>query len=168
MNARATLTAAATLAAAALAALASGCIDTDAAVFVDPSIAAPEATVASSALGTGLRASFALKLHLGPRASGPSRVAVRTFEIATADRKIAIVAPLPVETATALPVEVAPDSDVTVAFTVDTSAGGTTLPGEAAAALCAAEGIRITGTIEDSLEDGATPVVSEVFHARCP
>ncbi|WP_437315581.1 hypothetical protein [Sorangium sp. So ce385] len=168
MNARAPLSAAAALAAAALAALAGGCIDTDAAVFVDPSIAAPEATVSSSALGTGLQASFALKLHLGPRASGPSRVAVRGFEISSADQKTAIVAPLPAETTTPLPVEVAPDSDVTVEFTFDTGAAGTTLPAEAAAALCAAEGIRVTGTIEDSLEDGATPVASAVFHARCP
>ncbi|XXX75270.1 hypothetical protein WMF30_47245 [Sorangium sp. So ce134] len=168
MTARATLHAAATLAAAALASLASGCIDTDAAVFVEPSIAAPEAIVSSSALGTGLQASFALRLHLGPRASGPSRVAVRAFEISSADQKTAIVAPLPAETTTALPVEVAPDSDVTVAFTFDTGAAGTTLPAEAAAALCAAEGIRITGAIEDSLEDGATPVASAVFHPRCP
>ncbi|WP_437687952.1 hypothetical protein [Sorangium sp. So ce176] len=155
-------------AAATLAAAVSGCIDTDAAVFVEPAIAAPEATVSASALGTSLEARFTLELHLGPRASGPSRVAVRSFEIASADQKTSIVAPLPVETATSLPVEVAPGSDVTVAFTVDTSAGGGTLPGDAAAALCAAEGIRITGAIEDSLEDGATPVVSEVFLARCP
>jgi hypothetical protein len=154
--------------AAALAMAASGCIDTDAAVFVEPSIAAPEATVSSNALGTGLTASFALKLHLGSRASGPSSVAVRTFAITSADQKTSIVQPLPAETTTALPVEVAPDSDVTVAFTVDTGAEGGTLPAEAAAALCAAEGIRITGAIEDSLEDGATPLTSEVFHARCP
>ncbi|WP_433930100.1 hypothetical protein AB3662_39890 [Sorangium cellulosum] len=165
MKARAWIpAAAATLAAAA----SSGCIDTDAAVFVEPAIAAPEATVSASALGTSLEARFTLELHLGPRASGPSRVAVRSFEIASADQKTSIVAPLPVETATSLPVEVAPGSDVTVAFTVDTSAGGGTLAGDAAAALCAAEGIRITGAIEDSLEDGATPVASGVFHARCP
>lgn len=164
MKARARLSAAA----ATLAAAASGCIDTDAAVFVAPSIAAPEANVSAGALGTGLQATFTLQLHLGSRASGPSRVAVRTFEIASADQKTSIVAPLTVETTTALPVEVAPGSDVAVAFTADTSAEGGTLPSEAAAALCAAEGIRITGSIEDSLEDGATPVASDVFHARCP
>ncbi|WP_437588378.1 hypothetical protein [Sorangium sp. So ce1000] len=171
MKARASRSSATQLAAAALAVAssavaASGCIDTDAAVFVEPTIAAPEATVSSNALGTGLTATFALELHLGPRASGPSRVAVRTFALTSADQKTSIVAPLPVETATALPVEVAPDSDVTVAFTVDTDAQ--TLPAEAASALCAAEGIRITGAIEDSLEDGATPVASAVFHASCP
>ncbi|WP_437982119.1 hypothetical protein [Sorangium sp. So ce117] len=179
MKARARRSAATTLAAtalammsnaapAALAMLTSGCINTDAAVFVEPSIAAPEATVSSSALGTGLTASFALELHLSARASGPSRVAVRTFAITSADQKTSIVEPLPVETTAALPVEVAPDSDVTVAFTVDTGAQGGTLKADAAAALCAAEGIRITGAIEDSLEDGATPVASAVFHADCP
>ncbi|WP_438039702.1 hypothetical protein [Sorangium sp. So ce128] len=168
MKARARRSAATTLAVAVLAVAASGCINTDAAVFVEPSIAAPEATVSSNALGTGLIASFALELHLGARASGPSRVAVRTFAISSADQKTSIVEPLPVETTAALPVEVAPDSDVTVAFTVDTGAQGGTLPADAAAALCAAEGIRITGAIEDSLEDGATPVASAVFHADCP
>ncbi|WP_437974818.1 hypothetical protein WMF11_42150 [Sorangium sp. So ce295] len=168
MKARARRSAATTLAAAALAIMASGCINTDAAVFVEPSIAAPEATVSSNALGTGLTASFALELHLSARASGPSRVAVRTFAITSADQKTSIVEPLPVETTAALPVEVAPDSDVTVAFTVDTGAQGGTLKADAAAALCAAEGIRITGAIEDSLEDGATPVASAVFHADCP
>lgn len=174
MKARARRSAATTLAvapsaaAAALAMMASGCINTDAAVFVEPSIAAPEATVSSSALGTGLAASFALELHLSARASGPSRVAALTFAITSADQKTSIVEPLPVETTAALPVEVAPDSDVTVAFTVDTGAQGGTLPADAAAALCAAEGIRITGAIEDSLEDGATPVASAVFHADCP
>ncbi|WP_437545777.1 hypothetical protein WME97_40440 [Sorangium sp. So ce367] len=168
MKARARRSAATTLAATALAIMASGCINTDAAVFVEPSIAAPEATVSSNALGTGLTASFALELHLSARASGPSRVAVRTFAITSADQKTSIVEPLPVETTAALPVEVAPDSDVTVAFTVDTGAQGGTLKADAAAALCAAEGIRITGAIEDSLEDGATPVASAVFHADCP
>ncbi|WP_437711834.1 hypothetical protein WMF45_41470 [Sorangium sp. So ce448] len=168
MKARARRSDATTLAAAALAITASGCINTDAAVFVEPSIAAPGATVSSNALGTGLTASFALELHLSARASGPSRVAVRTFAITSADQKTSIVEPLPVETTAALPVEVAPDSDVTVAFTVDTGAQGATLPADAAAALCAAEGIRITGAIEDSLEDGATPVASAVFHAVCP
>jgi hypothetical protein len=33
--------------------------------------------------------------------------------------------------------------------------------------LCAKDGIRIAGAIEDSLQDGATPVASAVFHADC-
>ncbi|WP_437673636.1 hypothetical protein [Sorangium sp. So ce131] len=156
------------LAAAALAAAAAGCIDTDAAVFVDPSITSPAATVATSALGAQLAVSFTLELHLGARASGPSRVAVRTFEIASADQETSIVAPLAAETTTPLPVEVAPGSDVRVAFTFDSSEGGGLLPEGVAAALCAAEGIRVTGAIEDSLEDGATPVASDTFAASCP
>ncbi len=68
----------------------------------------------------------------------------------------------------ALPVEVAPDSDVFVPFNVDTGAQGGMLPADVAAALCAPEGIRITGAIEDSLEDRATPVASAVFRAALP
>lgn len=154
-------------AAAALAAAASGCIDTDAAVFVEPSIESPSAQVTAGALGAELVASFALKLHLGPRASGPSRVSVRSFEIVSADQKTPLVSPLAVETETELPVEVAPDSDVIVRFSVDTGAQGRPLPASAGEALCAAEGIRIAGAIEDSLEDAATPVASGVFHADC-
>ncbi|AUX47357.1 hypothetical protein SOCE26_088760 [Sorangium cellulosum] len=156
------------LAPAALAAAAAGCIDTDAAVFVDPSITSPTATVAKSALGTQLTVSFTLDLHLGARASGVSRVAVRTFEITSADQATSIVTPLPAETTTPLPVEVAPGSDVRVAFTFDSSEGGGLLPGDAEAALCAEQGIRVTGVIEDSLEDGATPVASDTFRASCP
>lgn len=153
------------LVAASLAVGASGCVNTDAAVFVDPSIASPAATVTAGALGTNLVASFQLKLHLGARASGPSSLSVQTFEIASADRARSIVAPLAATSTTKLPVEVAPDSDVTVDFTFDS--GAAPRPEDEAALLCAAEGIRIAGTLQDSLEDGATPVVSEVFHAGC-
>ncbi|WP_437853555.1 hypothetical protein [Sorangium sp. So ce363] len=167
MKARARRSAATSLAVAVLAVAASGCINTDAAVFVEPSIVSPGVTVFSHVLGTGMTGSFALQLHLGARASGPSRVAVRTFAITSADQKTSIIEPLPVETMAALPVEVAPDSDVFVPFNVDTGPQGGMLPADVAAALCAPEGIRITGAIEDSLEDGATPVASAVLHPVC-
>jgi hypothetical protein len=155
----------AALAAAALGA-SSGCIDADTAVFVEASIASPAAAVSAGALGTNLTASFQLKLHLGSRASGPSQVSIRSFEIASAARTT-LVPSLEVTTSTSLPVEVAPGSDVLVDFAFDTSTEGAPLPADAAMPLCATDGIRIVGAIEDSLEDGATPVASDVFRADC-
>ncbi|MCC6556687.1 MAG: hypothetical protein IT372_27315 [Polyangiaceae bacterium] len=152
------------LAAAALTAGA-GCIDTDAAVFVEPAISGPSAAVTGGTLGTQLTGGFRLELHLGPRASGASQVSIRSFEITDAAQTAAIVSPLEAVTATALPVTVETDSDVAVEFTFDT--GADLLPAEARDPLCAAEGIRITGSIQDSLQDGATPVASAVFQATC-
>jgi hypothetical protein len=142
-----------------------GCVDTDAAVFVEASIASPAAAASGGALGTQLTGGFQLELHLGPRASGRSDVSVRSFEITDAGQTSSIVAPLEAVTATALPVGVEPGSDVTVSFTFDT--GADLLPVEARDALCAPAGIRVTGALEDSLQDGATPVASEVFQATC-
>lgn len=152
------------LVAAALAA-ATGCTDTDAAVFVEASIASPSAAVTGGTLGTGLAGGFQLDLHLGPRASGASEVSIRSFEITDAGQAASIVAPLEAGSTTTLPVLVEPDGDVTVAFTFDT--GADLLPAEARDGLCDPAGIRVVGAIEDSLQDGATPVASEVFVATC-
>jgi hypothetical protein len=151
--------------AAALLVVTSGCVNTDPAVFVEASIASPSATVTAGALGANVVASFQLVLHLGARASGPSAVSVQTFEITSADRRSSIVSPLAVTTTAKLPVEVAPDSDVTVDFTYDS--GARPRMQDDVMPLCATDGIRIQGTIEDSLEGGATPVASDVFHAGC-
>src|SRR5690606_11817826 len=56
-----------------------GCIDTDAAVFVEARIDGAAARVEQSALATGLSGSFRIHFHLGPRASGPSEVALTGF-----------------------------------------------------------------------------------------
>jgi hypothetical protein len=86
--------------------------------------------------------------------------------MSSADRA-SIISPLAVTTGTILPVEIAPGSDVTVNFAFDSRIEGKLLPREDATPLCAADGVRITGAIEDSLEDSATPVASDVFHAGC-
>ena len=138
-----------------------GCADDDAAVFVEPSIAAPSATVGTQTLGTSLAGSFQLMLHLGPRASGPSEVGVGAFVVQSSDQQTTFVSPLEVTADRELPVTVELDSDVDVGFSFDTAAD--LLPTETAGELCGAGGLVISGAIEDSLQDGATPVVSEVF-----
>jgi len=144
-----------------LASLIVGCGDDDPAVFVEPSIGTPEATVGTLQLGTSLKGSFSLSLHLGSRASGPSDVGVGAFMIQNADQSETFVSPLEVSADRDLPVTVDPDSDQTIVFSFDTAAD--LLPAEISFALCNMEGVVISGAIQDSLQDGATPVVSAVF-----
>jgi hypothetical protein len=142
--------------------LAAGCIgEDDTIVFVDPNLEAPAAAVTGGALGTSLSGGFRLKLVLGPRASGPSRVTVGAFSIMDAAQKAALVPTLELTSSLELPVTVTPGSEVSVDFTFDT--GAETLPSETKDALCASDGVRIVGSVQDSLQDGVTPVASAPF-----
>jgi hypothetical protein len=146
----------------ALGASAAGCVaDNEAIVFVAPSIEEPSVDVAAGALGTTLTGSFRLRLRLGPRASGPSQVAVQKFEIANADQSMSIVPTLEAKADADFPVTVNIDSEKNVLFTIDL--GGSVLPAMTAEQLCGAGGLTLAGTITDSLQDGATPVASSVF-----
>src|SRR5262249_5350752 len=138
------------------------CINTDAAVFVEPTATNPAATVMGSALGVSLTGSFDLKLHLGPRATGPSMVTPGTFTILDAQQMGAIVSPLPVTTTPPFPVTVELDSDVNMAAKFDT--GTTLLMTDVKTKLCDPAGVVIGGAIQDSLQNHATPFTSAVFH----
>jgi hypothetical protein len=147
-----------------IAAVLAGCINTDAAVFVEPTISSPAMTVMGSALGTGITSgSFHLDLHLGARASGPSTVSLVSFAILDAQMQQDIVDPLMATSSTPFPATVQPDSDVNADFTFNT--GAALLPAAKGTALCASAGVVIRGTIQDSLM-GATPTTrySPVFH----
>lgn len=143
----------------------SGCIDTDAAVFVDASVSAPSAAVSGSTLGTSLDGSFVLDLHLGPRASGPGEVSAESFTITNAAQDVDVISPLEVLADRALPVTVEPDSDVVVTFSFST--GASPLPAAKKDELCAAGGLRIKAVIRDSLQGGATTAISDVFQPSC-
>jgi hypothetical protein len=144
--------------------LSSACVNTDAAVFVEPTVNKPEATVSTSALGVGLKGSFQLSLHLGPRATGSSQVTPESFTILDAGKKASIVSALPASTEVALPVAVELDSDVDIPFTFDT--GAKPLESGTKAKLCDAAGIVLGGAIKDSLQDHATLFASAVFHPQ--
>ena len=143
-----------------------GCPNTDAAVFVEPTVTEPALTVKGGTLGVGLEGSFTLSLHLGPRASGPSQVSLGSFTLTDASQKETIVDSLAVATTTQLPVTVDLDSDVDVPFTIDT--GSDLLPAEVKDKLCDPAGVVISGTIEDSLQNRPTPLASAVIHPSCP
>jgi hypothetical protein len=145
-----------------LAAALSGCVaDNEAIVVVAPSVEEASVTVSKGALGTTISGSFQLVLRLGPRASGASQVTVQKFEITSADQTKSIVPTLETTADATFPLTVNLDSEERVLFTIDL--GGSVLPATAADELCGAGGLKIAGTIKDSLQDGATPVASAVL-----
>ena len=150
------------LAVGALATALPACIaDNEAVVFVEPRIEEPSVAVSKGALGTTISGSFRLFLRLGPRASGPSQVTLQKFEITSADQMKSIVPTLEATADTMFPLTVNLDSEESALFTIDL--GGSVLPASAADELCGAGGLKIAGTIRDSLMDGATPAASAVF-----
>ena len=143
-----------------------GCINTDAAVFVEPSILSPKATVAGGALGVTISGEFKLNLHLGPRASGPADVALGGFAILDVDKKAEITSIQLGDSAIQFPTAVEPDVDALATFPFDL--GSKTLPAtakdKAAGSLCDPRGVILRGTIQDSLAGGSTPFFSEIIH----
>jgi hypothetical protein len=153
---------------AALALLGGGCINTDTAIFVAPTMSAPAMTVGCPVSCTSfgfdiMNGSFHLDLHLGARASGPSTVKLVSFSILDAQMKGAIVPSLMVSSTTTFPVTVQQDSDVNADFTFSTGTG--TEPSSEYSAICDPAGVVIGGSIQDSLQGATpTPVYSPVFH----
>lgn len=152
----------------ALSSLLTGCIgDDEAIIFVEPSVNSPEASIAGSVLGSTVTGAFQLRLVLGPRASGSSTVAIGSVNITDAENKTAVVSGLSLVTSQSFPLTVAPSSDVKLDVTFDM--GDKTVPMTTVDALCKAPGVRIAGTIDDSLQDAATPFASDVFAVTgCP
>ena len=140
-----------------------GCINTDPAVFVTPTINMPTATVTSSVLVAAVTGSFVLDLHLGARASGPSTVTLGEFSILDAEQKTTIVPALTLTGSLANPIEVQPNSDEN-----DDLSFSNEPPTSAMSQLCAKAGVVIGGTIQDSLMNVSTPVTSGVFTVSCP
>ena len=142
--------------------LLAACVNTDAAVFVEPTIESPTATVAGGALGVTISGNFTLKLHLGPRASGPSQVTLGAFSILDSKQSAAITAVQLGSSSTQFPATVNLDSDVSAAlpFTL----GPATAKDKAAGSLCDPRGVTLRGTIQDSLAGGSTPFFSEIIH----
>jgi hypothetical protein len=146
--------------------LAAGCIDTDAAVFVEARIDETAASVEQSALATGLAGSFRMHFHLGPRASGQSEVGLSGFFVTDVHR-VAIVDNLAVVTGQPFPVIVPVSGDVSVGAAF--AAEDNLLEVEAIDVLCAPGGIRIVGVFHDPLRGGSIDATSEAFSPTgCP
>lgn len=152
----------------ALATFSTGCIgDDEAIIFVDPSVSSPEGTVVTNVLGSTITGSFQLRLVLGPRATGASKVTIGSVNITDAQGKTTIVPSLSVMPDKPFPLDVPPSSDINVVVAYDL--GDKTIPMTATDALCAGAGVAISGTIMDSLQTTATPFLSESFKPTgCP
>ncbi len=143
-----------------------GCIDTDAAVFLDATLESPALEVSASSLATGLSGSTTLSLHLGPRAAGSSTAKVVTLSLVSADGATTLAPTLGFTSTPALPVTVNVDDTVSVALAL--AASDNPLQTDAAAALCAGS-IRFRAVIDDSLRGGSVTSESDAFAATgCP
>ena len=152
----------------ALSTLVTGCIgDDEAVIFVEPSIMSPQANITGSVLGSTVAGKFQLRLVLGPRASGSSKVTIGSVNITDVSGKTTVVPSLSLSPSKTFPLDVPPSSDITVDVTYDI--GEKTVSMMTTDALCGGSGVTISGTINDSLQDAATPFVSESFKpAGCP
>ncbi len=142
----------------------SACINTDPAIFVDPTFTMASATVTTGPLGTGITgSSFVLDLHLGARAAGPSTVSMPEFSIKDAKGVTDIVSPLVVSSGDlTFPATVQQDSDVIGHFTFDTGANKTLNP-MVGTELCASGGVTLGGVVDDSLSGRSTPIPPFLF-----
>lgn len=152
----------------ALSTLITGCIgDDEAIIFVDPSVSLPEANISGSVLGSTVTGSFQMRLVLGPRASGSSTVTFGSVNIADASGKTTIVPSLSLSPSKTFPLDVPPSSDINVDVIYDL--GDKTVPMMTTDAMCTPSGVTISGTINDSLQNAATPFVSDMFKPMgCP
>jgi hypothetical protein len=143
-----------------------GCINTDPAVFVEGSIEQPSIRLEKSSLVTGVQGGFSVRLHLGPRASGPSTVKLEAFSLVSSDATKTMVSKLGFKSMPASPITVGLDSTVNAAISL--AASDNQLPADSATALCAGP-IRVRGVIEDSLRGTTIFADSQPFSAGgCP
>lgn len=136
-----------------------GC-NTDAAVFVAPTVESPSLAISKQALGTKISGSLTLKLHLSARASGPSSVTLQSFSLKSADQKTVFADALPFQADKPSPIAVAEDSTTSVTITIDT--GANLLPTSVHDGACAGQ-VVVTGVLQDSLDTGATTFASAAF-----
>lgn len=142
-----------------------GCVNTDAAVFVEPTIEHGEAAVSGGTLGVSVKGAFTLKLHLGPRASDSSKVDLVSFNLLDAGQK-AEITPIVLSMQDST-ITVAPETDTTQLISFDI--GGKTLPSATKPKLCDPAGIVIGGVLQDSLLATSTPFFSPIVHPTgCP
>jgi len=143
-----------------------GCVNTDANIFVAPTVTSPAAKLTSSGLpgfGVGITGSFDLGLDLSPRASGPSTVELVQVSILDATMTTPIVQALSTTSTPAFPTTVQPGDDPTINITLEP--GSKTLPQTDEAPLCAAAGVVFAAQIQDSLLPGTSKTAySPVFH----
>jgi hypothetical protein len=144
-----------------------GCVNTDPAVFVDPTMSSPSLTVGTvSVLEMGITAaSFSLDLHLGARAAGPATVKLVGFSVLDSTMANELVPTLEVEAASGYEDGVATveqNSDLVTSFALPPMTPEM-LTSAQIMTLCAAGEVVISGTFSDSLKGTNTTVYSPAF-----
>ncbi|MBM4357302.1 MAG: hypothetical protein FJ096_04255 [Deltaproteobacteria bacterium] len=143
-----------------------GCIDTDAAVFVEAALASPALVMSSSSLAAGVSGEATLSLHLGPRASGPSTAKVLALSLVSADGVTTHAATLGFSSTPTLPLTVGVDDTVAVALALASSDNA--LPTDKVAAICGGA-VRLRVVVDDSLRGGSVSADSDPFQVTgCP
>jgi hypothetical protein len=143
-----------------------GC-NPDTAVFVEATIEAATLSVTQSSLVTAVSGAFALRLHLGPRASDASEVDLGAFSLTNDAQDLTIHDPLGVTTHPTFPVTVNVDSDVVI--TVELAAEDNQMAVDAIDPLCASDGVRIVAALYDSLRGATITATSATVHpSSCP
>lgn len=143
-----------------LAAMSVGCINTDAAVFIEASFSNAALTVESSSLAVGLSGSATLSLHLGPRAAGPSTARLLSLSLLDATGTTTLASSLGFESSPVQPVTIGLDETVDLSLTL--SATDNTLESGAMSSLCAGP-VRLRTVIDDSLRGASILAESEPF-----
>jgi hypothetical protein len=144
-----------------------GCIDTDAAVFVEASIESASVAVSSNGFAAGVDGALSLRLHLGPRASGSSEVDDRGFSILRTGGTTTLVPSLGYVADPPFPVTVAVDSTLLIAVTF--AKEDNAFDPTAVAELCDPAGLVLRGVLDDALRGGAISADSEpVTPTGCP
>jgi hypothetical protein len=144
-----------------------GCVDTDAAVFVEATLTHPNATLIQETLVGAIEGSLSIALHLGPRASGPAQVELGALSVMNAAQTTTFVAPLEVVTSLPFPVtvDVGTDVDIDVTF----AAADNNFEPAGYDEICAAGALVIGGALDDSLRGGPIQVASGAFlPTGCP
>ena len=141
--------------------------DLDAAVFVEPTVEGASAAISASGLVTGLSGEIDLNLHLGPRASGPGDVTLRSISLTNADRSETLVEAVGAVPNPVFPVTVGVDSDVAIRF--DVPADENLLDADAMSTLCSAGDLVYVIVLEDALRGGTVSAASNpVTPTGCP
>ena len=140
-----------------------GCIDTDATVFVEPTVESAQLDATQSSLAVGLKGSFLVRLRLGSRAADTSEVSLKGFSVIAGDQTI--VDSLKVVAAPSFPVAVGVDTEVLVDVTF--SETDNTIETSAYSILCSGGGAQIVGVFDGSLRGGAIDATSDVIQVTC-
>lgn len=143
---------------AAITLLTGGCIDTDATVFVEPTVEGVSMTLEESSLAAAVRGGFTVRLRLGSRAADASTVNLRGFSVTDAARAGTVVDRLSVSASPPFPIIVGVDEEVVVTVSFDTT--DNTFDPALADALCDPAGVVVVGAFDGSLRGGGVDAAS--------